>query len=109
MDWTDERMDDLASRMDAGFDRTDHAIREVRTEIRNTRTELRTDVRDTRDELKSDIAELRSELKGDSGSLRDEMRRFRALLTRVFIALVVGLLGILAAVVGVVATVALGA
>ena len=29
--WTDERLDDLARRMDAGFDRIDRDIRELRT------------------------------------------------------------------------------
>lgn len=32
--WTDERLDDLASRMDAGFDRVDRDIRGLRTEMR---------------------------------------------------------------------------
>jgi hypothetical protein len=29
--WTDERLDDLAARMDAGFARVDHEIRELRS------------------------------------------------------------------------------
>jgi hypothetical protein len=29
--WTDERLDDLARRVDAGFDRVDSDIRELRT------------------------------------------------------------------------------
>lgn len=32
--WTDERLDDLARRMDAGFDRVDLDIRELRAELR---------------------------------------------------------------------------
>jgi hypothetical protein len=31
--WTDERLDDLAVRMDRGFDRVDADIRELRAEI----------------------------------------------------------------------------
>ena len=31
--WTDERIDDLARRMDAGFERIDREIRELRREI----------------------------------------------------------------------------
>lgn len=31
--WTDERLDDLANRMDAGFERVDADIRELRAEI----------------------------------------------------------------------------
>jgi hypothetical protein len=40
--WTDERLDDLARRMDAGFDRVDHDIRELRTELRTEIGALRT-------------------------------------------------------------------
>jgi hypothetical protein len=32
--WTDERLDDLARRMDAGFARVDADIRELRAELR---------------------------------------------------------------------------
>lgn len=35
--WTDERLDDLARRMDAGFARVDADIRELRAEIRGLR------------------------------------------------------------------------
>lgn len=40
MAWTDERLDDLSRRMDAGFDRVDRDIRELRTEIGGLRTTL---------------------------------------------------------------------
>jgi hypothetical protein len=42
-EWTDERMDDLAANMAAGFDRTDRAIGELRGEISTLRTEMRAD------------------------------------------------------------------
>jgi len=32
--WTDQRLDDLANRMDAGFARVDADIRELRAELR---------------------------------------------------------------------------
>jgi hypothetical protein len=32
--WTDERLDDLSRRVDAGFDRVDADIREFRAELR---------------------------------------------------------------------------
>ena len=31
--WTDERLDDLARKVDAGFDRVDRDIRELRTAV----------------------------------------------------------------------------
>ncbi len=36
--WTDERLDDLSHRMDAGFDRVDREISELRTDMREMRT-----------------------------------------------------------------------
>jgi hypothetical protein len=38
--WTDERLDDLARRMDAGFERVDRDIRELRGEIGGLRVAL---------------------------------------------------------------------
>jgi hypothetical protein len=38
--WTDERLDDMNARMGDGFMRLDHEIRDVRTEIRELRTEM---------------------------------------------------------------------
>ena len=38
--WTDERLDDLATRMDAGFARVDADIRELRAEISGLRLTL---------------------------------------------------------------------
>jgi hypothetical protein len=38
--WTDGRLDDLARRMDAGFDRVDRDVRDLRTEIASLRTTL---------------------------------------------------------------------
>jgi hypothetical protein len=83
--WTDERLDDLANRMDAGFARTHGEIRELRiaigvlgTETRDesgtSRAELSNAIRDVRTELKGDIDSLRGELKGDMADLRTELR-----------------------------------
>jgi hypothetical protein len=38
--WTDERLDDLSNRMDAGFERVDRDIREIRTDLRGMRVLL---------------------------------------------------------------------
>ena len=39
--WTDERLDDLAKRMDQGFDQVDRDIRDLRTEVGGEFRELR--------------------------------------------------------------------
>ena len=42
--WTDQRLDDLARRMDAGFGRVDADIRELRMEVRAQGVELRGEI-----------------------------------------------------------------
>ncbi len=39
--WTDERLDDLSARMDAGFDRVDRDIRDLRSEVHAGFAEMR--------------------------------------------------------------------
>jgi hypothetical protein len=101
MTWTDGRMDDLATRMDAGFERID-------TDIRELRRDLRSEIRANRDELRSDIGALRDELKGDIGDVKGEITELRKMLTTFGIALVVGLISVIGTLVGVVASGALG-
>jgi hypothetical protein len=67
--WTDERLDDLANRVDAGFARID-------TEIR----------------------ELRAELRAEIGGLRLEIGGLRLTLLRVGGGIMVGLVGVIAAI-----------
>jgi hypothetical protein len=38
--WTDGRLDDMNTRIDAGFDRLDRDIRDVRAEVHDLRTEM---------------------------------------------------------------------
>jgi hypothetical protein len=40
MAWTDERLDDLSNRLEVGFDRLHHDLRDVRTEVGALRTEI---------------------------------------------------------------------
>jgi hypothetical protein len=42
--WTDERLDDLARRMDAGFERVDADLRDLRAELRTEVGGLRADL-----------------------------------------------------------------
>jgi hypothetical protein len=56
--WTDERLDDLSRRMDAGFERVDRDIRELRGEMH------------------TGFTELRSEIRGEISGLRMSMNRF---------------------------------
>lgn len=72
--WTDERLGDLADRMDAGFARNDREIQSLRTEIRALRLEFKADIGELRTELKGDIDALRLEFKADIGELRTELK-----------------------------------
>ncbi len=42
--WTDEQLDDLSHRMDAGFERVDRDIRDLRSEMHTGFGELRTEI-----------------------------------------------------------------
>jgi hypothetical protein len=42
--WTDERLDDLSTRMDAGFDRVDRDIRDLRSEMRSGFADVRSEI-----------------------------------------------------------------
>jgi hypothetical protein len=67
--WTDERLDDLANRMDAGFARVD-----------------------------ADIRELRAEVRSEIGGLRAELGSLRLALLRVGGGIMIGLVGVIAAI-----------
>jgi len=71
--WTDERLDDLSARVDAGFDR-------VAVDMRELRTDMRTEMRDMR------------------GELRGEIDALRVTILRVGGGMMVGLVGVIAAV-----------
>jgi len=82
--WTDERLDDLAHRMDAGFDRVDADIRDLRVEVREMGAELRRD-------LGGQIESVRTDLGGQIDAMRITMIRIGG-------GMMVGLVGVIAAV-----------
>jgi gas vesicle protein len=65
--WTDERLDDLSTRMTDDF-------REVKEAIQSTRSELKAEIAATRNELKGEIAATRAELKGEIAATRAELK-----------------------------------
>lgn len=58
--WTDERLEDLAKRMDSGFDRADREFLDVRGEIRAMRSDLTAQSDAIRSDLTTQIDSLRS-------------------------------------------------
>jgi len=78
--WSDERLDDLNSRVGSGFDRIDADLRDIRGEMGSLRRELRGEMGSLRRELRGEMGTLRGEmgslrreLRGEMGSLRGEM------------------------------------
>jgi phage host-nuclease inhibitor protein Gam len=92
-EWTDERMNDLAAQMAAGFDRTDREIGDLRREVGALRTEV-----------KRDIDGLRTEFRGDMRMLHVEIDGVRAMMFRFCIAVLLLMGGFMAALIGLLAT-----
>lgn len=67
--WTDERLDDLAQRMDAGFERVDRDIRDLRTEMRE-------EFGDVRAEMRDGFSSVRGEMREEFGAMRAMIWRF---------------------------------
>jgi hypothetical protein len=88
MAWTDERLDDLARRMDAGFVRLDRDLRDLRAEIGGLRVEMR-----------QEIGGLRQEMGQEVGGLRQEIASLRGTMNRFGIGIMVALVGMIAAIV----------
>jgi hypothetical protein len=85
--WTDERLDDLSQRMDAGFDRIDRDLRDLRAGMSSLGTDLRTE-----------IAGLGAELRGEIGTVRAEIGALRGAMNRVGGGIIIGLVGVIAAI-----------
>jgi hypothetical protein len=62
--WTDERLDDLANRVDTGFERVDHDIRDLRTEMHDRFLALETGLRVEIDGLRQTILRVGGGLVG---------------------------------------------
>lgn len=76
--WTDERLDDMSERMDAGFERVDR------------------DIRDLRSQMNQGFADVRREVGGEFGAVRGEIAELRTLMWRlnggIFVAVVASIL-----------------
>jgi hypothetical protein len=60
--WTDDRLDDLNSRVGDLGRRMDNGFNRVDSSIRALRTEMKTEIGDLRTEMKTEIGDLRSEM-----------------------------------------------
>jgi hypothetical protein len=89
--WTDERLDDLSRRVDAGFERVDGEVRELRREVHEGISGVRT-------ELSSQVGGVRGEMGDLRGELSAQIEALRLTILRVGGGMMVGLVGVIAAI-----------
>lgn len=70
-DWTDERLDDLAKRMDRGFDESKVEIRNLRSDMNKGFDHVDADIR----EIRTEIGALRSDMKTEVSTLRSDTKK----------------------------------
>jgi hypothetical protein len=73
--WTDERLDDLARRVDAGFERVDADIRDLRTEVREQGAQIRSEIKTEAGLVCGKVGSIRTDLGAEIGLLRGSMIR----------------------------------
>jgi hypothetical protein len=83
--WTDERLDDLNTRVDEGF-------RETREEFRAVRSEMKSEFQAVRSDMKSEFQAVRAEMKGEFQAVRGELGGQIAALHRMTFQLFVGMM-----------------
>jgi ribosome recycling factor len=91
--WTDERLDDLAKRMDRGFD-------EVKCEIRDLRSETKSEFQRERAETKTEISSFRAEMNARFNSVDARFDSLEARLDGLNRSLVIGMASMTASIVG---------
>jgi ElaB/YqjD/DUF883 family membrane-anchored ribosome-binding protein len=74
MEWTDERMGDMADRMDAGFERVDGEIRDLRVELKEAREQMHDEFGSVRTEMRDESKNVRSEMRDEFKNVRSEMQ-----------------------------------
>ena len=72
--WTDDRMDDLARRMDDGFNRVDMDLRALRQEVRDQGKELRAEMAEMGGGLRAETADLGKSLRAETAELGKSLR-----------------------------------
>lgn len=71
--WTDDRLDDLANRMDRGFDRVDADIRELRTETKSEFALVRGEICERFDKIEGQFSSRFDQQKDETDSRFDKV------------------------------------
>lgn len=98
--WTDERMGDLATKVDKGFAEAKVAVRDLRSDMDKGFAEAKVEVRDLRADMDKGFARVDSDIR----EVRGEMREFRTEVNMRFDSMqrtmIIGFAGIVASTVG---------
>jgi hypothetical protein len=78
--WTDDRMDELARRMDEGFNRVHMDLRDLRH--RGQGDDLRAEMAEQGKDLRSEMAELGKDLRAETAELGSSLRAEMAAMHR---------------------------
>jgi DNA anti-recombination protein RmuC len=73
--WTDERLDDLAVRMEDGFAKSEQRDKELRREVKSQSSELRAEIAALGAEMRESNQALGKELRESNETLGKELRR----------------------------------
>jgi hypothetical protein len=94
--WTDERLDDLTNRVDAGFGRLER-------EFQALRLEMRTEFVAARSEIGGEFSAVRSEIGGEFSAVRSEMSAMNRTMLQIvlggYAVMIVGFAGTIATVI----------
>ena len=96
--WTDERLDDLSRRMDAGFARVDEDLRELRREMHDGFADLSRRLDGPGSQLREEIGGVRNDTASGFMGVRGEIEVLRHTMLRVGGGVMVGLVGVIAAI-----------
>ena len=96
--WTDARIDDFAAHVGGELHELRQDIRSLREELHTEISGVRTEIGGLRGELRGEIGGLRGEIGGLRGELRSEIDALRVTILRVGGGMMVGLVGVIAAV-----------
>lgn len=86
--WTDARLDDLATRVDRGFESVDRRFDGVQREFVALRSEVGAEFAAVRAEVRAEFAAVRAEV----GEVRTEVTATQRLLVQLFVPLIVTLI-----------------
>jgi tetrahydromethanopterin S-methyltransferase subunit G len=94
--WTDDRLDDLNTKVDGGFESVDKRFDKVDENFRELRGEIKSETSGLRGELKSETTQLRGDMKEMRGELNGRLDSLDKKFDRLTLGIVASAIGIIA-------------